>query len=56
MPWRLKKKSNVCRKYYFLGLLRSKTTFEENAIFDQNHGLTPLEKCKFLNFVKMTLS
>ena len=23
-------------------------------IFDQNHGLTPLQKCKFLDFLKMT--
>ena len=23
-------------------------------LFDQNHGVTPLEKCKFFNNVKMT--
>ena len=23
-------------------------------IFDQNHGLTPLQKCKFFDFLKMT--
>ena len=22
-------------------------------IFDQNHGLTPLQKCKFFDFLKM---
>ena len=42
------------RKRHFLGLYFLKKNLEKWEFLDQNHGLTPLEKCQifyFLNFL-----
>ena len=42
------------RKRHFFGLYCLKKKLEKWAFWDQNHGLTPLEKCQvfdFLNFL-----
>ena len=33
-------------------LLQKKEAWKTFGIFNQNHGLTPLEKCKFLDYSK----
>ena len=43
------------RQLHFPGLFGIKYEKKEKIqFFDQNHGLTPLEKCKFFNFLKST--
>ena len=39
------------RKSHFHGLYYLKKKVRKMAIFDQNHGLTPLEKCQFFDFL-----
>ena len=38
------------RKTHFPGLYCLKKKMEKRPIFDQNHGLTPLENSQFFNF------
>ena len=45
------------RKRHFLGLYSLKKKSWKNGHFsDQNHGLTPLEKCQFFDFLNFVLS
>ena len=39
------------RKTYFPGLYSLKKKFEKWPFLDQNHGLTPLEKFQFFDFL-----
>ena len=39
------------RKRYFLGLHCLKKEFENLVFLDQNHGLTPLERCQFFDIL-----
>ena len=40
---------------HVLGFFLRKTNYKKKfQIFDQNNGLIPLEKCKFLDYAKMT--
>ena len=42
------------RKTHFPGLYwLKKKSLEKSLFFDQNHGLTPLEKCQFFDFFKL---
>ena len=38
----------------FPGVFSIKTNMHEISNLCQNHGLTPLENCKFFDFLKMT--
>ena len=40
------------QKGHFAGLFCLKKKFEKWPFLDQNHGLTPLEKCQFFDFLK----
>ena len=39
-------------KYFFWVYFASNETFTKFQIFNQNHGLTPLQKCQFCGFLK----
>ena len=41
------------RKTHFSGLYCLKNKFEKWSIFDQNHGLPPLEKSQFFDFLNL---
>ena len=43
-------------KYFFWVYFASKETLTKFQIFDQNQGLTPLEKCQFCGFLKLMFS
>ena len=43
-------------KYFLLVYFGSNETFTKFPIFDQNHGLTPLQKCQFCGFLKPMFS
>ena len=39
----------------FLAYIASKKMLEKGPFLDQNHGLTPLKKCQFLDFLNFLL-
>ena len=39
------------RKRHFFGLYCLKKKLEKWPLLDQNHGLAPLEKCRFFDFL-----
>ena len=43
-------------KYFFLVYFAYNETLTKFQIFDQSHGLTPLEKCQFSGFLKPMFS
>ena len=43
-------------KYFFWLYIALKETFTKFQIFEQNHGLTPLQKCQFCGFFKPIFS
>ena len=41
------------RKKHFPGIYFIKKKFKKWPFLDQNHGLTPLQKCQFLDFLNI---
>ena len=42
------------KQHYFKMIFAQTPKTQKVLLFDQNHGLTPLQKCKFFDFLKMT--